>query len=215
MSALSHSSVAMLNEAFDMEEIHEASSVSHNDPFEVRVASTTEEMMQAMAIRSAVYIGEQQSPYFEEFDGNDFSATHVLCVRDGEPVGTLRIRYFADFAKPERLAILRRYRGGGAADIIVRFAIDLCSRKGYRKLYGHAQKRLLPFWGKFGFRPMADGEFHFSDHEYVAIECDLLPRSDRLTLNSGHLKLIRPEGRWDAPGVHDRSTERLPTNPTS
>ena len=85
---------------------------------------------------------------------------------------------------------------------------------GITKFYGHAQKRLVPFWSRFGiFKPMENGEFYFSDHEYVAMAGQLAPPPDALGLSSDHLVLIRPEGEWDRPGVFDRSLSRPPSNP--
>ncbi len=49
-------------------------------------------------------------PYEEEFDGNDFSSTHLLGYVGDEPAGCLRIRYFASFAKIERLAVRHEFR---------------------------------------------------------------------------------------------------------
>ena len=66
----------------------------------------------AIAIRGAIYMAEQRCPFEEEFDGNDFSATHLICHKNGEPVGCMRIRYFAGFAKLERLAVRQEGRGG-------------------------------------------------------------------------------------------------------
>jgi len=37
----------------------------------LKVVSTVEELQQAFAIRSIVFMGEQRCPYNEEFDGND------------------------------------------------------------------------------------------------------------------------------------------------
>ncbi len=103
-------------------------------------------MMRVMTIRSAVYMAEQECPYDEEFDGNDFSATHLIGYVGNEPAACLRIRYFADFAKIERLGGSARVSKTRLAFQLVRAAIELCRAKGYRKIYGHAQKRLLNFW---------------------------------------------------------------------
>src|SRR3954454_23156574 len=103
-------------------------------------------MMRVMSIRSAVYIAEQLCPYNEEFDGNDFSATHLIGYVGNEPAACLRVRYFADFAKIERLAVRKEYRKSRLPFQLVRAAIELCRVKGYRRLYGHAQKRLANFW---------------------------------------------------------------------
>src|SRR4030095_7600217 len=65
----------------------------------IAIARTLEDVMRVMTIRSAVYMAEQECPYEEEFDGNDFSATHLIGYVGNEPAGCLRVRYFADFAK--------------------------------------------------------------------------------------------------------------------
>jgi len=184
-----------------------------NRQLEARVVASAEEMQQIVAIRSAVYIGEQNCPYEEEFDGNDFAATHVLGLVDGRPVATLRIRWFADFAKPERLAVLRDYRGSGISTKVIEVGFEICRRKGYRKIYGHAQRRLLKFWAGHGMQAIDGGVFNFSDHEYVEIAGDFTPPSDAITLGSGPMVILRPEGRWDEPGVLELSQTRPATNP--
>ena len=75
------------------------------DPVTVEVVRSMDEMARVIAIRGAIYMAEQRCPFEEDFDGNDFSATHLICHKDGEPVGCMRIRYFAGFAKLERLAV--------------------------------------------------------------------------------------------------------------
>ena len=44
----------------------------------VRIARTFNDLMTVTAIRSAVYLAEQDCPIEEEFDGNDFVAAHFL-----------------------------------------------------------------------------------------------------------------------------------------
>ena len=123
------------------------------DPVSVRVVRSMDEMARVIAIRGAVYMGEQQCPFEEEFDGNDFSATHLICHKEHEPVGCMRIRYFADFAKFERLAVRNESRNAGLAGRIVDAAIELCRKKGYRVLYAHSQKRLAQILGAAWFHP--------------------------------------------------------------
>src|SRR6202140_1411975 len=49
----------------------------------VRVVRSMDEMARVIAIRGAVYMGEQRCPFEEEFDGNDFSAPHLICHKNG------------------------------------------------------------------------------------------------------------------------------------
>ena len=126
----------------------------------------------------------------------------------------MRIRYFAGFAKPERLAVRRKYRRSGIAREVINFGMMLCRQKGYLKLYGHSQARLVPFWERLGWQMIDAPEFVFSDHEYVEIECNLDPHPDPISTGRDPMELIRPEGEWDRPGVLDRSAARLATCPT-
>ena len=191
---------------------HEAPSPAkprRQDVVSVRVVRSMEEMARVIAIRSAVYMGEQHCPFEEEFDGNDFSATHLICHRGQEPVGCMRIRYFADFAKLERLAVRNESRSNGLAGQIVDAAIELCRKKGYRVLYAHSQKRLLGFWAQRGFERMRGGrEFVFSDFDYVEVKLETEKHPQRITLDEDPYVLIRPEGQWDTPGILELSASR-------
>ena len=179
-----------------------------------KVAATADTIAKVFALRSAVFMSEQNCPYDEEFDGNDYCAAHVLGLVDGEPAAVLRVRYFADFAKIERLAVLPRYRRTLIAKVVVEAGIELCRRKGYCTLYGHAQKRLTRFWAKFGFHPLNKNfPLIYSDHEYVEMVAHLEPREDAITLMSDPYVIVRPEGQWDAPGALDNSSARPATNP--
>jgi predicted GNAT family N-acyltransferase len=179
------------------------------DPVSVRVVRSMDEMARVIAIRGAVYMGEQQCPFEEEFDGNDFSATHLICHKGNEPVGCMRIRYFADFAKFERLAVRNESRNVGLAGQIVDAAIELCRKKGYRVLYAHSQKRLLKFWEQRGFTRMTGArDFVFSDFDYTEVKLETEKHPQCITLIDDPYVLIRPEGQWESPGILELSVSR-------
>jgi predicted GNAT family N-acyltransferase len=181
----------------------------------VTVARSLEDLARVIAVRSAVYLSEQECPYEEEFDGNDLVATNLIGYIGKEPAGCIRIRYFADFAKLERLAVRREFRNTRLSFHLVRAAIELCRVKGYRRLYGHAQKRLVNFWARFGFRLFEGGkELVFSDFDYVEMVLDAERHPDAITIGTDPYVIIRPEGRWHIPGVLDRSTSRPVTRPS-
>jgi predicted GNAT family N-acyltransferase len=174
----------------------------------VSVVRTLNDLMHVMAVRTLVYMGEQGCPYDEEYDGNDLTgATHLILRCDGEPVGVVRLRWFSDFAKLERLAIREEFRGGPGLLMLVREAIGLAERKGYRRMMGHVQKRVIPFWRRYFKGQMRENRptFFFSDYDYVEMEMALHPPADAISIDSDPLVLIRPEGEWDRPGVLDRS----------
>jgi predicted GNAT family N-acyltransferase len=181
------------------------------DEIVVDVARSIPELMEAFAVRTLVYLGEQRCPFEEEYDGNDFAgATHLIARAGREPVGAMRIRWFADFCKVERVAVRREHRGGRVAGALIEAACALAGRKGYRKILGHIQTRLVPFWIRYGdvrLRPDRR-RFAFSDHEYVEVVRDLAPSPDALNIDTPAMVLLRPEGAWDEPGVLDRSAAR-------
>jgi predicted GNAT family N-acyltransferase len=175
----------------------------------IRVARTMEDMMKVFSMRAATYMHEQECPYDEEFDGNDFCATHFLGELDGEPAGCLRVRFFADFVKIERLAVRHEFRTSRMAFKLVRHALDHCRRKGYRRAYGHSRDDLVRFWGIFGFRAMEDRPaFSFSDVRYLELQAELAPLAEQIAIGADPYVLIRPEGAWDRPGPLDPSIER-------
>jgi predicted GNAT family N-acyltransferase len=181
----------------------------------ITVARSLNDMMRVMTIRSAVFMAEQECPHDEEFDGNDFSATHLIGYVGNEPAACLRIRYFGDFVKMERLAVRHEFRKTRLASKVVRAGIELCRAKGYRKIYGHAQKRLLNFWSRFGFRPFEGGrEFVFSDFDYVEVSLDMTPHPEAISIGVDPYVMIRPEGRWHVPGILERSAIRPVTRPS-
>lgn len=181
----------------------------------VAVARSMEDLSRVIALRAAVYMAEQACPYEEEFDGNDLSATHLIGYVGDEPAGCLRIRFFADFAKIERLAVRAEYRNTRMSFALVRAGIELARMKGYRRLYGHAQKRLVGFWSRFGFR-VFDGaqELVFSDFDYVEMLMEAQPHPQAIGIGVDPYVIIRPEGRWHRAGALDHSRTRAVTRPS-
>ena len=179
----------------------------------VRVARSMEDMMKCFSVRAATYMSEQECPFDEEFDGNDFCATHFLGEINGEPAGCIRVRYFADFVKLERLAVRQEFRSSRLSFRLVKAAIGFCRRKGYARAYGHSRSDLTRFWGMFGFKAIRGRpSFTFSDVEYVELEAPLAAVEDKLAIGTDPHVLIRPEGEWDEPGPLDRSAERSAVN---
>lgn len=175
----------------------------------VHVARTLDEVMQAYVIRGLVYVGEQECPYAEEFDGNDAVATHLVAYYCGEPAGTIRLRWFAEFAKLEHAAVRREHRRAGILRHLTEVAVDIAAHKGYRRIYATSQVDRLPVWTKLGFTAIDKPRFAFSDYQYVPIERLLEPAASPILHTSPDLVIIRPEGDWDRAGVLDHSAERL------
>jgi predicted GNAT family N-acyltransferase len=182
----------------------------------VKVARTIDDFMRAAVIRGAVFIGEQKCPYEEEFDGNDFSATHLIGYVGNEPAGCLRIRYFSDFAKLERLVVRREFRSSGLARKLVDSGVEFCRTKGYTRMCTYAQKRLVKFWNKCGFSISdAPRELVFSDFDYVEMVHDTSRAARTISFETDPYVVIRPEGSWEETGILERSKARGASRPSA
>lgn len=107
------------------------------DSLKVTIARNLDQVVMAMTLRGVIYLGEQFAPYSEEYDGNDLvGAAHLIAWRGAEPVGVLRLRFFADFAKVERAAVLRQFRRYGVMRVLMQEAQRYSARRGYRKMLG-------------------------------------------------------------------------------
>ena len=188
----------------------------HNgeDEISVTVARSSEDLMRVMAVRSAVFIGEQKCPYREEFDGNDLSGTHLLGYVGHEPAASLRIRYFADFAKIEPLAVRSEFSGRRLAQRVIQVSIEICRLKGYTRIYGQSERSMVEWYGQFGFRvPNAARDIVFSDYDFVEIVLDEPRHPNAISIEADPYVIIRPEGRWHARGILERSATRPETRP--
>lgn len=171
----------------------------------IRVVHSINDYQKIVAVRSATYLVEHDCPYDEEFDGNDFACTHLLGYVGGEPAGCIRVRFFASFAKIERLAVIPRFRRSLLADRLIRSAIELTKKKGYRQLYGHAEPELVKLWARYGFVPRTDKpDYSFSDRDYLEGDLYLDLINDPITNSCPPHVINRPEGQWHRPGVLER-----------
>ncbi len=170
--------------------------------------------MLVTAIRSAVYLAEQDCPIEEEFDGNDLVAAHFIGFVGKEPAACLRVRFFGEFAKVERLAVRHQFRRSRVSFKLVQASVEYVRRKGFRKIYGQAQDRLVDFWAHFGAKPLGHNrKITFSDFSYTEMVLEIEPGPDAITLDSDPYVIIRPEGDWDRPGVLDLSSGRAASSP--
>lgn len=171
-------------------------------------ARTIEDIMRVTAIRASVYMSEQDYGYEEEFDGNDFCATHLIGWIGQEPAACLRIRYFGEFAKIERVAVRPPYRNTRVVFSLVRAGFNHCTRKGFSKVVGHAREDLIPLYKMFGCklaeRSKSGGIYADANFSYMEMIWEGELPDDAITLNSNPYALIRTEGSWDAPGAMER-----------
>ncbi|CCG40126.1 GNAT family N-acetyltransferase [Magnetospirillum molischianum] len=122
----------------------------------VEIATSHDQMQMIVAVRALVFLGQPGWTYEHTFDENDHCATHILAKVGGEPAGTVRIRWFCEFARIERIAIRDEFRSLALLNKIATTALRLCRRKGYDKVGGLAYPGLIRFWSRHGAEPVGE-----------------------------------------------------------
>ena len=135
---------------------------------------TLAEREQAFAIRRAVFVQEQGVAEALEFDERDAQARHLLALRDGEPVGTLRVRWLdrGRTAKIERVAVLPAARGAKVGQALVEAALAAAKAEGAEVALLHAQTTVQGFYVRLGFVAFGP-EFIEDDILHVAMRLPL------------------------------------------
>lgn len=102
-----------------------------------------------VAIRTEVFVREQQVPVEEEIDGRDPACTHVL-ARDaaGHAIGTARMQTDGHIG---RIAVLRPSRARGVGSCLVHALLARARRDGLAKVDLDSQVHAIGFYEKLGF----------------------------------------------------------------
>jgi GNAT superfamily N-acetyltransferase len=166
-----------------------------------RLAMRMEDSLQAFAVRAACFIGELDVPYSEEFDGHDFSATHIIAYVGNEPAGAVRVRWFQSFAMPERLAVLQRFRGHNIGQLLLERCRTLAVSRGCNTLYAQALPADVKYWEKQGWRRLvAEGASSGPKH-IVAMVRAVDPSKPLPAVETPESVLLGREMQLDASGM--------------
>ena len=124
--------------------------------FRVRLADWEREREAMRAIRTPVFIHEQQVPQDIEWDDKDPLCVHALAMdADGTPIGTGRL---APDGKIGRMAVLPEWRRRGVGAAILDFLVASARERGIKVCYMNAQIHALDFYREHGFEAY-DAEF--------------------------------------------------------
>ena len=100
------------------------------------------------AIRLEVFVGEQNVPLAEESDAHDATALHFLALHNGRPAGTARALRLPDATKITRVAVLRRFRGLGIGEALMR---HIEAHVPAARFILDAQLQALAFYARLGY----------------------------------------------------------------
>jgi predicted GNAT family N-acyltransferase len=120
-----------------------------NSNLEVRKVTEQADLDKVFAVRREVFVVEQNCPPELEWEFEDES-THFLATVDGEPAGACRWRKTDKGYKLERFAVLKKFRGHGIGQALVKTVLDdLPADATY--VYMHAQIQAVSLYERFNF----------------------------------------------------------------
>jgi hypothetical protein len=185
-----------------------ARTVAHgHNQIRAEIVTTYEQLLHAYTIRSICFMEEHGVKAQQTFDGNDYQATHMIVYVGDEPIGTLRIRWFRDFAKIERMAFREAYRNTHVLKAFVFFVFNHIARKGYDKVIAHAQPKYARLWRiVFGFRNAERKKpVYFDGHAepYIELVKELTPPENAISVSTDPAVMFRTEGFWDRPSEYE------------
>tara|TARA_B100000886_G_scaffold165411_1_gene112868 strand:- start:45 stop:518 length:474 start_codon:yes stop_codon:yes gene_type:complete len=119
---------------------------------------STEEVQNIFALRSEVFIVEQECPY-QDVDGRDPEADHLLLYENDNLCGYTRIfpknTYFKE-ASFGRTVVKKKHRGKGYGHVLVKECLKYLNTKKESTIKISAQSYLKKFYASHGFIPKGD-----------------------------------------------------------
>lgn len=116
---------------------------------QVKKVTDPTDLEKVFAIRREVFVGEQNCPPELEWEHEDES-NHFLATVDGVPAGASRWRKTDKGYKLERFAVLKKFRGNGVGQELVKTVLaDLPADADY--VYLHAQVDAVTLYERFNF----------------------------------------------------------------
>jgi hypothetical protein len=179
---------------------------SGNNSVRAEIVTTYEQLLHTYAVRAIAFMEDTDLAASQTFDGNDFQSTHIIVYSGDEPIGTMRIRWFSDFAKMERTGFRKEYRNIDNIRLICKFAFEHIARKGYSKAYTHAKPVYARLWRKMvGFKETGRDPMIFKGHEepYIELVYELTVPVNAITAATDPNTLFRIEGLWDSATLHE------------
>ena len=112
----------------------------------------------AAALRTEVFVEEQEIPQELEWDEHDAKALHALVLNKlGQPVATGRLlQPQPKLAQIGRMAVSKALRGGNLGRMVIEALVDAARQRGDHQVILHAQCSAEGFYRRLGFK--AHGE---------------------------------------------------------
>ncbi|WP_182200012.1 GNAT family N-acetyltransferase [Paraliobacillus salinarum] len=139
---------------------------------EIVEVQNKKQLKDAFSVRTNVFVHEQQVPEAIEKDSLDQQATHFVGYIDNKPVAAARYRIELDYAKLERICVVKAFRGQSLGKELILHIEKSLLQKGVGKVKLGAQTHAELFYLKLGYQT-ASSVFLDADMPHVMMEKQL------------------------------------------
>lgn len=123
-----------------------------------------EQLEMCLNLRREVFVKEQAVPEeleVDEWDVPEANCRHILILTDGVAVATARlIRYDAETAKMQRVAVRNSVRGQGYGRIVMEALEEQARELGFSYSVLDAQVTARPFYERLGYEAVSEELFY-------------------------------------------------------
>lgn len=117
----------------------------------IKKAETEQEKQDAYYVRNQVFVIEQQIPSEIEIDEHEDTSVHFVAYKHNKPVGAARVRIIDDYAKVERVCVLKDFRHDGIGNLIMNKIEQFIKEQYGLPIMLNAQLEVVPFYKQRGY----------------------------------------------------------------
>ncbi|MFB1050110.1 GNAT family N-acetyltransferase [Paraliobacillus sp. JSM ZJ581] len=118
---------------------------------EIVEAQNQKQLNDAFSVRTSVFVDEQQVPEAIEKDDLDQQAVHFVGYIDEKPVAAGRYRIESNYAKLERISVIKAFRGQSLGKELILHIEKSLIQKGVKKVKLGAQTHAESFYLKLRY----------------------------------------------------------------
>ncbi|MEQ6375526.1 GNAT family N-acetyltransferase [Bacillaceae bacterium S4-13-58] len=139
----------------------------------IRVVQSATELEDAYHVRRDVFVMEQKVPESIEIDDHDRTAIHFVGYADQRPVSAGRMRFVDNYAKLERVSVMKPFRGHGYGKQLILEMEKIAKEKGYTQTKLNAQDHAEEFYRNLGYHTISKEPFMDAGIPHVTMIKDL------------------------------------------
>lgn len=138
----------------------------------IKVVESKKEKDDALTVRTAVFVKEQNVPPNIEVDQHEEDSIHFVGYKYNMPIAAGRLRFDGKYGKLERICVLKKFRGNSYGKKMIQAMEEEILNQGYNKAKLNSQTHAESFYKQLGYITISD-EFIDAGIPHITMVKDL------------------------------------------